>query len=50
MEPPKNQNFQNLIWHLNSIYFSDEKTALALILGLKLMDLQAPAFYTFWGP
>jgi len=27
MEPPKNQNFQNLIWHLNSTYFSDEKNS-----------------------
>ena len=47
---PKTQNFQNLNWHLNSIYFSDQKTPLTSILLLNMMELQAVAFYNFWGP
>ena len=41
---------KNLIWHSNSTYFSDEKTALAFNLGSKLGDLQTLVFYTLWGP
>ena len=37
-------DFQNLIWHINSTYFSDEKTSLASIFGLKLMELQTLVF------
>ena len=43
----KNENFQNWIQQLNSIYFSDKKTPLTSILGFEMMQLQALNFYTF---
>ena len=38
---------KTLIRHLDSIDFSDGKTPLTSILGLKMMELQALSFYTF---
>ena len=41
---PKNQNFQNWIFQLSFIYFSDQKTPLAQILCYKLIDLETLGF------
>ena len=39
-----------MIWHLDSIYFTDQKIPLTWILGLKVSELFALDFIAFWGP